>query len=64
MDSEVLYEICHHGLGDNLQLVATPAQDLVISLLNGKLLMGEMNWNMFMDSMKSVLPILQVDTGY
>ncbi|CAK8690926.1 unnamed protein product [Clavelina lepadiformis] len=63
LDTEVLYELSCHGVGDSSRLVSHPAQELIALLLQGRLLMAEDVWHQFCFAVKPVFPILQAYTG-
>nr|XP_039269179.1 rotatin-like [Styela clava] len=63
MSTSVLYEIMLHGVSDSSALVSTPAQDLVLHLLQSKLLMKDDLWISFKTALNPVMPVLQAFTG-
>nr|CAB3265825.1 rotatin-like [Phallusia mammillata] len=63
LDTEILYELCCHGLGDSSRLVSHPAQEVISLLLQGRLLMADSVWKDFCVAVKPALPALQAFTG-
>ncbi|XP_041375404.1 rotatin-like [Gigantopelta aegis] len=58
-DSDAMYEIVAFGLADGENKIATLAGDIMLTLLQGQLLMTEALWQEFTNSLLKSLPILQ-----
>uniref|UniRef100_H2YGD6 Rotatin N-terminal domain-containing protein n=1 Tax=Ciona savignyi TaxID=51511 RepID=H2YGD6_CIOSA len=63
LDSEVLHEICSHGLSDTSRLVSYPAQELISVLVQSRLLVADEIWLQLHAALAPVLPILQGYSG-
>uniref|UniRef100_A0A1A8CXL3 Rotatin n=1 Tax=Nothobranchius kadleci TaxID=1051664 RepID=A0A1A8CXL3_NOTKA len=55
----VLYEISTFGLQDSAEKVNTAAQDILLFLLKGRLMMTASAWDRFNEALYRVVPILQ-----
>ncbi|XP_069776494.1 rotatin isoform X2 [Narcine bancroftii] len=55
----VLYEICTFGLQDSVEKVNTAAKDILLYLMQGYLVMSTLTWNMLLEALYPVIPILQ-----
>ncbi|KAL1006655.1 hypothetical protein UPYG_G00075000 [Umbra pygmaea] len=56
---KVLYEICVFGLQDTAGEVNSPAKDLLLFLLKGRLVMTSSTWDRFNQALYPVIPVLQ-----
>ncbi|XP_039610285.1 rotatin [Polypterus senegalus] len=59
LHGRVLYEICAFGLQDSAQQVSSTAKEIMIYLLQGRLIMASSSWNRFMEALNPVVSILQ-----
>ncbi|XP_067837545.1 rotatin isoform X1 [Heptranchias perlo] len=55
----VLYEICTFGLQDSIELVNSAAKDILIYLMQGRLVMSTLSWNKLIEALYPVIPVLQ-----
>ncbi|XP_072426766.1 rotatin isoform X3 [Chiloscyllium punctatum] len=55
----VLYEICTFGLQDPNQQVNSAAKEILIYLLQSRLIMSTFSWNKLIEALYPVIPILQ-----
>ncbi|XP_078608166.1 rotatin-like isoform X2 [Branchiostoma floridae x Branchiostoma japonicum] len=59
VDPHVLYQLCCFGLAENKTKVGEMAAELLLYLLQGRLIMTAAVWNKLMDALLPVLPVLQ-----
>ncbi|XP_035679330.1 rotatin-like isoform X3 [Branchiostoma floridae] len=59
VDPHVLYQLCCFGLAENKTKVGEMAAELLLYLLQGRLIMTAAIWNKLMDALLPVLPVLQ-----
>ncbi|CAH1270657.1 RTTN [Branchiostoma lanceolatum] len=59
VDPHVLYQLCCFGLAENKTKVGEMAAELLLYLLQGRLIMTTAVWNKLMDALLPVLPVLQ-----
>ncbi|XP_078688146.1 rotatin-like isoform X1 [Branchiostoma floridae x Branchiostoma belcheri] len=59
LDPHVLYQLCCFGLAENKTKVGEMAAELLLYLLQGRLIMTTAVWNKLMDALLPVLPVLQ-----
>ncbi|XP_077983359.1 rotatin-like [Glandiceps talaboti] len=62
IDPKVLYEIVCFGVSDPDDQVSLMAREILLYLLQGKLLMSKGIWNQFIEALIPVLPVLQGHT--
>ncbi|XP_067888445.1 rotatin isoform X3 [Heterodontus francisci] len=55
----VLYEICTFGLQDSTEQVNSVAKEILIYLMQSRLVMSTLSWNKFIEALYPVIPVLQ-----
>ncbi|XP_078396167.1 rotatin isoform X2 [Cetorhinus maximus] len=55
----VLYEICTFGLQDSTEQVNSAAKEILIYLMQSRLVMSTLSWNKFIEALYPVIPVLQ-----
>ncbi|XP_010170937.1 rotatin, partial [Antrostomus carolinensis] len=56
---KVLYEVCTFGLQEDKNEVNSTAKDILMHLLQGRLVMAVLTWNKFIEALCPVIPVLQ-----